>query len=187
MVYLGSIRREHGILLCVDAISDLNDVSLTLKGPITPGFLRFMNRRYSGLLRSGRLEIDTSYTAQGYLLPFLSHFDLGFCFYDLSKGKNIDFNYLSSPSGKMFAYFAAGVPVVGSDIIGLEPVREYAAGLLVADHSPESVRQAVCEVMKNIKDLKQGCRNAAEAFDFSRHAEKYMESLLGQRLTQSSY
>lgn len=184
IVFLGNVIPSHGIFLCCEAIARMSDVVLTIKGSMRCSILRKLRTRYDSLLKSGAITIDRSYTPQSDLVDYLSQFDAGFCLYDFNHISRHDFNYTSSPSGKMFSYFCAGVPVIGTNIVGLSPVNRYNAGILIDSCNPNVIREAIAEIKQNTIKYRKGCYNAAHAFDFNRHAIKYAHFLLGQLRAQ---
>ena len=101
----------------------------------------------------------------------------GFCFYDFNLIKKNDFNYLSAPSGKLFNYYAAGVPVIGSEILGLQSVRDYATGVLLQELTPETIANGVRDVLKRHASMRKACAVAAREFDFGVRVQPFVEFL----------
>jgi len=176
-VLLGNLIPSHGLYICIDAVAAMDKVVLTLKGNLSDNVRYDIELRYGSLLSSNRLLVDSSYTAQDGLIPYLSRFDAGFCFYDFDQLKK-DFNYQSSPSGKMYAYIAAGVPTIGLDIVGLRPIREFDAGILLQEYSPTKICEAIDTLRQGHARYRRGCFQAARAFDFDSHAKLYKKYLL---------
>lgn len=176
VVLLGNLIPSHGLYICIDAVAAMERVVLTLKGNLSDNVRHNIEVSYGSLLGSKRLLIDDSYTPQDRLIPYLSRFDAGFCFYDFNQLKR-NFNYQSSPSGKMYAYMAAGVPTIGSDIVGLSPIRKFDAGILLQEHSPAKICAAIDTLRQGHARYRQGCFQAAKSFDFDAHAEPYKKYL----------
>ncbi|MDD2465956.1 MAG: hypothetical protein PHI97_18310 [Desulfobulbus sp.] len=177
VVLLGNLIPSHGLYICIDAVAAMERVVLTLKGNLSDNVRHNIEVSYGSLLGSKRLLIDDSYTPQDRLIPYLSRFDAGFCFYDFNQLKR-DFNYQSSPSGKMYAYLAAGVPTIGSDIVGLNPIRKFDAGILLHEHSSAKICAAIDTLRQRHARYRQGCLQAARNFDFDAHAKPYKKYLL---------
>jgi glycosyltransferase involved in cell wall biosynthesis len=97
--------------------------------------------------------------------------------YDFDHIPRNDFNYLSCPSGKLFNYYAAGLPVLGSDILGLSSAREFNAGILISDLSARSILQAILEIENGYGQLSRNCVRAALHFDFAETAGRYSRFL----------
>jgi hypothetical protein len=132
---------------------------------------------YRELLDAHRLFIDESYIPQNEVVPFLREFSIGFCSYDLSLVRKHYYNYLSCPSGKMFNYFAAGVPVLGLDIPGLQNVRVFNAGILLKEMSHETMLEGLHKIYQNYGQLVEGCFKAAAHFDFCKSVKSLEKCL----------
>lgn len=178
-IFMGNIIPQHGLLICIDAIATTSNIILTMKGIISQKIRKLLQERYAILFKQCRLVVDDSYTPQKNILDYLRQFDVGFCFYDFDLITQNNFNYISSPSGKMYNYFAAGVPVIGSEIIGLCAVRNFDAGILLSDLSPQSILDAIDQVKVNHERFKQGCLRAASTLDFAINVKSYKDFLLG--------
>ena len=105
---------------------------------------------------------------------YLESFDVGLCLYNVD---NSDFNYQSVPSGKLFNYFSVGLPVVASDLIGLRPLREYAAGVVLEGNSPGHISRAVDEICRNYASYSAGAAPAGNHFSFDRMSKTYVDSI----------
>lgn len=183
VIYFGNVIPSHSIHLCIEAISniDLEDISLTIKGPISSKVKKEIQVQYSNLIQSGKLLLDESYVSQDKVVAYLSEFYIGFCFYDFDLiEKNNTFNYISCPSGKLFNYYASGVPVIGSDILGLKSVKDFEAGILLKDPSLESICIAIGNIISNHQRFSENCLNAAAHFDFDLAVEPYQDYLMNK-------
>ncbi|HEX6160189.1 MAG TPA: hypothetical protein VF111_08495, partial [Thermoanaerobaculia bacterium] len=97
----------------------------------------------------------------------------GFCFYDFNILARDDFNYVSCPSGKLFNYLAAGVPVIGSDVLGLQPVREKGCGVLLPDPTPHAIAEAIAMIEADRDGYRARCLAASVDFDFRAHLDRF--------------
>lgn len=126
--------------------------------------------------------MNESYIDRENLAEYLSKFYIGFCFYDLKilkKRRDLAiFNYITAPSGKLFNYYAAGLPVIGSNISGLISVKEFNTGVLLDDYSPQAIRQAIDTISTNYSLLSTNCFKAAEHFSFDKMIEPFQKYLL---------
>jgi glycosyltransferase involved in cell wall biosynthesis len=157
------------------------EASLVLRGPAPEATRSLIASTCGDLLQSGRLTLDTGYLNDDELGSFLATFDIGLCLYDLSGSLRRDFNYMSAPSGKMFNYFAAGLPVLGSNIQGLSPVVRHDAGLLVEGNEAAALVEAGRRIMTRHAGFQAGALRAAEAFDFHASATLLADVLRGDR------
>jgi len=178
IIFLGNAIPSHGIFICIDAVHDTPFTKLTIKGPINYKNRTKIENNYKNLIKSGRLHIDSSYVNQDDLINYLQNFDAGFCFYDFNRISKDDFNYQSSPSGKMYAYFTAAVPIIGSDIIGLKPVREFSAGVLLKELSTKNIKKSIYDLRTDYHYYQNGCISASKFFDFNLHVQRYKQFLL---------
>ena len=110
LLFLGNLIAEHGVEECVEALSLLEGYSLFLKGAVTKEYLAYLLNKYQGLIDSRRLFIDSTYVKQEEILSYIDGFDIGFCLYNMKIIGENDFNYISIPSGKLFNYYAVGLP-----------------------------------------------------------------------------
>jgi glycosyltransferase involved in cell wall biosynthesis len=171
-VYLGHAIPLHGLRSMLDLLEAWPGATLTLQGLHPERSLRMIRARYGGLLDSGALTIGSGYLADDELNGFLQNFDLGLCLYELDARHRHDFNYLSSPSGKMFNYFAAGLPVIASNHIGLAPVGEHGAGVQVASNRVDDLRNAARTILASHEAYRQRCFEAAAHYDFGTAADR---------------
>lgn len=181
LIYFGSIRPEHGVLKVIEFMKTLNNrhrYQLTLKGTLQKAFRSQLMNSCSKLIKQGKLKIDSTYIKDEDVSRYLGQFHIGFCFYDfdLINQKN-DYNYYTSPSGKVFNYYNAGVPVIGDNIQGLKSVSDFNAGILLDRVSPEGIGLAVGTILKNYDNHSANARKAAAFFDF-RKAASFFKTFL---------
>lgn len=169
LIYLGHVMLLHGLVPMLELLRVWPEANLTLQGIQTAQGRELMHGRYQDLLDTGRLVIGESYVPENAIVDFLAGFDIGLCFYELGKHRN-DYNYQSSPAGKMFNYFAAGLPVLASDLIGLKPVSLHAAGIQVPSHDARTLLAAGRDIVANYAAYSERAGRAAIHYDFQRAA-----------------
>lgn len=176
VVYFGNVAKYHyGIENCIELLGHVSDdVALTLKGPVTPEYRRELEVAYAALVSSGRLAFNSDYVPQDEVIAWLEDFDLGLCFYDQGQILRNDPNIISAPSGKLFNYLAAGMPVVGSKLPGLRILSESGAGILLEGQDPKAIGEAVMQIRRSYDKFQQGCRQAALQNDFRVMAERFL-------------
>ncbi len=184
LVYCGTALPRFGLFRILEFLRSYPQFQLTIQG-LTNEYSEELMRPYAELRVAGRLVQETQYLSEPDLLRWLEKFRVGLCFYDFDHLPEDQFNYRTVPSGKLFNYFAAGVPVVGNDIPGLHPVREFNAGILVRDLSPEAIAAAVIEVQENFATYHANCLRAAEHYSFDRAVAPFREFLLQRRAPAS--
>jgi hypothetical protein len=168
LILFGNILPENGTESCILALEKLPvEYTLTLKGIISERYSEYLRKEYKFL--GDRFTIDSTYIEQDYVINYLDKFLIGFCFYDLNLIKNVDFNYISSPSGKLYNYYAAGVPVIANDLIGLKSVQQFEAGKVITDITPESIVQSILDIDDNYLFYQLNALQAAQEFDFKKN------------------
>lgn len=180
LIYMGAIYPVHGVEFCIDALSVLPEsFTLTLKGVLSERYRSVLTQKHGVLLASGRLKIDSSYTPQEEVAEYLRAFDAGLCFYDIEGKLRGDFNYISCPSGKMYSYFAAGIPMLGQDVPGLQEVLHYGAGVLIKNLSPDGIAEGFRYLFDDYAQFAEGAMRAGRALCFTSHFKNILAELLG--------
>lgn len=185
LVYFGNIAETHGLRLMLDAIRLLPEFTLTMQGIADAATLRRLREDHGDLFASGCLAIDERYVAQEDVVRTLQQHSIGFCFYDIELLKRtvtrstayLVEHFRNCPSGKLFNYFAAGLPVVASDVPGLSSVRDHDAGVLLDPPSPEAVAAAVRTIAADHARFSRGAIAAARAHDFRAMARPFLDDL----------
>jgi len=179
MVYLGHVQPSHGVYTYLDTVEQIGDetITLTMKGIFPRKTKASITRRYGRLIEKGRVILDESYTPQQDIVAYLSNFSIGLCCYDLKVLGKRDFNYLSSPSGKLFNCYAAGVPVIGSEILGLRSVNDFKTGVLLPRLSVGEMKKAIGVISQHYGHFRKNCFKAAKHFDFEKAVEPYKRYL----------
>lgn len=185
IVYFGNIAPTHGMEIMVDAMRALPEFTLTMKGILTPAMRARLEGLAGDLLASGRIMIEDGHIEQSDTAAWLRKFGLGFCFYDIAmlrrsvlrRDARLVDHYLNCPSGKLFNYYAAGLPVVGSEIPGLASVSEHTAGILLGDCSASAVAESVRRIAADYERFVKGSFAAAEANDFATLARPFADAL----------
>lgn len=179
ILYMGNIEFGYGLEQFIDCVCGLDDqYSLTLKGIKNVKFYDHLQVKYADMLSGGKLRFDFNYVPQDEVIAYVSGFYIGITGYDLELAKK-SFNYFSSPAGKLFNYYAAGIPVIGINIIGLKSVKDFKAGVLLNEVSPPEIEKAISEIEGNYNEMAHNCLLAAEHFDFKRGFDIFMRSMNG--------
>jgi glycosyltransferase involved in cell wall biosynthesis len=178
LVYCGTAWNPFGFYHCLALLREFPELALNVRGAILHADKKRVQREYGDLLANGRLIIDDEYLDDKKVVDYLRRFRIGFSFYNFEVDWIDNFNYYSAPSGKMFKYFAAGVPVVALDTLGAKPVAEFDCGVLINDLKPENIKQAVDNIENNFEYYSQNCLKAAENYSFDKMAQPFVEYLL---------
>jgi O-antigen/teichoic acid export membrane protein/glycosyltransferase involved in cell wall biosynthesis len=179
ILYMGNIEFGYGLEQFIECVRELGpEYSLTMKGIKNDKYFNLLQQNYKGLIDSGKLIFDFNYVDQDKIIEYTSQFYIGVTGYDLNLAKK-SFNYFSSPAGKLFNYYAAGVPVIGIDIIGLKSVTDFKAGVLVDEVNPEKIKSAIKTIESNYPQFSENCIAASKKFDFKRAFNSFIEKVEG--------
>ncbi len=168
LVFFGNAIGPHGIFECIDLVCDNPHLSLEICGVVGADVLDHVARCGA----PARIRVHPEYIDQARVQEYLARFDVGLCLYNVSES---DFNYQSIPSGKLFNYFSAALPVIGSDLVGLKPVEDFGAGVLVGRNSVEELGDAVRRILGNYAAYSKGAARAANHFEFRRMSKPYLD------------
>ena len=176
LLWAGSIVKEFAVFSCLDFIRSHPEYTLFLKGAANNATREKLQEKYSDLLSNGKVVVDESYLPAGEYIKYISKFSIGFCFYGWKLIKN-NFNYQSAPSGKLFMYLAAGVPVIACNIPAFEFLKEFKAGVLVDDYEPATIYNAIKTIENDYEKYRENCYAAAGMFCFDNNAVKFSAHL----------
>jgi glycosyltransferase involved in cell wall biosynthesis len=177
LVYCGTAWNPFGFYHCLEFLRAFPEYTLNVKGATPSEAKAKVKTDYGNLTTSGRLIFDSEYLDDAAVVGYLRQFKTGFCFYNFELEWINNFNYRSAPSGKMFKYMAAGVPVVGQDITGLKPVEEFDCGVLIKDLKPATIKKAVEKIEGNFSYYSQNCLKAAAHYSFDKTAKPFVDYL----------
>ncbi|MEO6330485.1 MAG: hypothetical protein ABIO55_16235 [Ginsengibacter sp.] len=174
LLYGGTAWDPFGFYHCLEYLRIFKDETLTVNGAVPVPDRKKINNSYKDLLIDGRLIINEEYIENDDLVKYFSQFEIGFCFYNFQVKWINHFNYKSAPSGKLFKYLAAGVPVVCNDIIGFKFVTEFKCGVLIDDLSPQKINEAIKEIRNNHDEYAGNAITAAKHFSFDKAVKPYL-------------
>ena len=178
ILYLGNINRGYALESFIEAYSSLPDsYTLCLKGfGINKAYLQELREKYASLFEANRIRIVLDYIQQEDIVRFVSDFYMGIVGYDVELVKRV-YDYESSPSGKLFNYYAGGVPVIGLDITGLRSVKEMKAGILLKRITPTSFIGAIRTIEADYESYASNCLDAAVHFDFRDGVKRFLKTV----------
>ncbi len=179
LLYMGSMALDYnGIVPMIKSLYLLPEkYTLHIKSPENQKSVHYILSHFPDLIGI-RLFIDNVYTDNDMLIDFVSQFSTGFSFYDISTLERPIYNVVSCPSGKLFNYYNAGLPVIGNSIIGLNTISEHNCGIQIQTIDEEAIAKAVLEIENNYNYYSSNARKAAEAYDFRKNAMVFSNSLL---------
>lgn len=177
LIYAGSAIKILGFYHCLNYLNKYSHEKMVVQGAIFDEDRKRVNKEYSNLLKENRLSIDNAYLQNDEVVEFISNFEIGFCFYDFDDSfmQEHYFNYMSAPSGKMFKYLAAGVPVVCSSIPGFQFVGEFQCGILIDNLEEDVIRNALLTIRADYDFYVQNAIKAAKFYSFEKSVAPYLE------------
>jgi glycosyltransferase involved in cell wall biosynthesis len=175
LLYGGTAWDAFGFYHCLNYLKIFKAESLTVQGAVPVADRKKIKKGYGDLINEKRLIINEEYVENDALVDYFTQFEIGLCFYNFKIKWINHFNYKSAPSGKLFKYLAAGVPVVCSDISGFKFVQDFKCGVLVADLIPEKINEAIIAIRNNYQEYVGNAISAAKHFSFDKTVRPYIE------------
>ncbi len=177
-ILCGSALPEFGIFSCLDFIHDYPDYSLTIKGNLPHGTLQSITLFYKHLIDENRLVLNKEYLGYDELNEFVAGYSIGFAFYDFFRFDKVrSFNYYTAPSGKVFQYLNAGVPVIGNNIPGFHFLKEAQAGELVQALTPNEIKAAADLIEAAYETYAKNAKELSKEFDFTNSIKPFINFL----------
>ncbi|MBP7807788.1 MAG: hypothetical protein KA163_00710 [Bacteroidia bacterium] len=178
LVFGGTALLGFGILFCLDFIKQNEVYELILKGSIPKEVNELMNEQYKQELNTGKIIVQREYQNDSEYLMELSECIIGFAFYDIKRKEFDNINYKTGPAGKMFKYFAAGVPVIANNLPGFYPVAEFNAGILIDEINNSTIANAIHKIRSDYEYYQKNCFKAAAHFSFKKSINPYIKRLV---------
>jgi glycosyltransferase involved in cell wall biosynthesis len=173
-IYTGTAWDPFGFGYCLDYLKENPNERLTVLGAVKDKLIN-KNNEYKKLIVNKRLIITDKYIPDAAVVEFISSYEIGFCFYNFEHQWINNFNYLSAPSGKIFKYMAAGVPVICNKIIGFEFVDEFECGIRIDSFDPSTIRLAVEKIRADYDTYVNGALKAAAHFSFDKAVKPFID------------
>lgn len=175
LLYFGSIVKSFGVMELIGALYHLEqEYTMELHGVVSDAVKQEIETKFQDLFEAGRLKITNQYIEQDEIVDYISRFDIGFTLYDLKSFKN-NYNFITCPSGKLFNYYTAGLPVIGSDVSGLCSIREFHAGITVKNLDSGEIARAVEKISSDYTAYRKNSLEAAKKFDFAAAYEQFQK------------
>ena len=178
LIFCGSAMPGFGIFRCLEFLEDFPEYRLTVKGAIPDYVKKTMRENFSELFDQNRLILNEEYLSPSELNSYLSNFRIGFVFYDYFKFDYMNtFNYKSAPSGKLFQYYNAGLPVVSNNISGLNSIKEFKTGVMIDSMDSTSIKDAIDQIELDYENYAIRSKNLSAYFDFSKNILPFIKYL----------
>ena len=176
LIYCGTAKAEFGFFSCIEFLIDYPEYTLTVQGFIPSSVRNNITDNFGFLLIEKRLILMEVYLSPADLNDFLLDYYIGFVFYDAFRFDFINiFNYKTAPSGKLFQYYNAGIPVVAINLPGLKSVEEFSAGILINCLGSKSIAQAISQISESYVSYAHGAHKAAAHYDFKASIAPFLD------------
>jgi len=187
LIFCGSAVPAFGIFNCIEFITDYPEYTLTVKGAIPPGVKKVIFDTFHGLLEEKRLILDDEYITTEDLNDYLKGYYIGFVFYDFYRFDHINrFNYKTAPSGKLFNYYNAGIPVIGNNLPGLNSIEDFSAGVMINVMSSNSIKKAIDKIELNYESYAKGAKEASLHFDFKSNVQPFIHYITEKAISSAN-
>ncbi len=177
LIYTGTANEAFCFYHFLNFLLKNKEETLTVQGAIMELDKKRINEKYQELLTENRLILSLKYLENDDVVNFLTDYEIGLCFYNFEDEgvKRNYFNYATAPSGKLFKYLAAGVPVVCNKIVGFKFVAEFDCGILLAEPNEEAISAAIQMIRDNYEYYVENCIKAAQYFSFDKAIIPYQD------------
>jgi glycosyltransferase involved in cell wall biosynthesis len=177
LIFCGSAVPGFGIFNCLEFLEDFPEYRLTIKGAVPPNVRTIIEEYFSDLLEQNRLVIDSEYLSPSELNSYVAGFRIGFVFYDYLRFESINtFNYKTAPSGKLFQYYNAGVPVI-SNVPGSRSIKDYQTGVIIKSLGSVAIKNAIDQIEINYENYAKMSKKMSAHFDFSKNILEFVNYL----------
>lgn len=168
IIFNGTALKEFGLISIIEFIKKYSDYSLHILGSINEESKKILSRNL-------RVSYNSNYLENHDMIEEISRYKYGICFYE-RKYKHINtFNYETAPSGKLFAYLSAGVPVICTNQIGLKFIVDNKCGIQIENSSPENILDAINHIDSNYDLFSENCKELAKKLSFDNYSDKIIE------------
>lgn len=175
LIFSGYASKGFGIYACLHFLRKFTQQKMVIRGALEGGLLENLIMHFPELLDENRLLIDSTYQDDKNMLNYLTQFRVGFVFYDFRLPNIDNYNYRTAPSGKLYKYLAAGVPVIGINIPGFSIVRKYKAGVLIDTLDPDSIKRALDIIEADYDSYVENAFKAAESVSFDKAVKPFID------------
>ncbi len=173
ILYLGGIWRDRDFEIYAKAISRMNGYVLYIVGKTFSD---------EGKIMIDRLQKEYGVVYLGGFNPpkhlaFVQHADIGLLPYKPVKSGNLsELNALYCAPNKIWEYAGFGVPMVGSDVLGLKlPFEQWNIGRCCDLNDEDSIIKAIEEVDRNHDEMSKNCYKFYDSVDLEKIVSEILE------------
>lgn len=173
ILYLGGIWSDRNFEIYAKAIGRMNEYALYIVGKT------FSNE---GKIMIDRLQKEYGVVYLGGFNPpkhlaFVQYADIGLLPYKpIKQGVNSELNALYCAPNKIWEYAGFGVPMVGSDVLGLKlPFEQWNIGRCCDLNDENSIIKAIEEVDRNHDEMSKNCYKFYDSVDLEKIVSEILE------------
>lgn len=173
VLYLGGIFGDRDYESCAKSISKMNDYALYIVGNAN-------SKNAKDLLSKLTEEYNAVYLG-GFNPPthlsLVKYARIGLLPYKPSKGAGLsELNALYCAPNKIWEYAGFGVPMVGSDVLGLKlPFEQWNIGRCCDLNDESSIIEAIEEVDRNHDEMSRNCYKFYDSVDLEKIVSEILE------------
>ena len=176
LIWAGSITIDFAVQNLLYFIRENLKYKLVLKGALVKSAQDLIESNYRDLIGKN-IIINNEYLKTKEFIEFISRCRIGFCFYNWDMIK-ANYNYETAPSGKLFMYLAAGVPVIACNIVGFKFIEKFSAGVLIDDYEPETILKAIEKIELNFAQYSENAYKAFDEYNFDINSNQLKKFLI---------
>ncbi len=177
LIYNGTAWAPFGVIDLVEFVKKYPEYRLHFKGSVDHYVNGLLKSRYRALLDSGVVSCSEAYLDDIELRDYLADYSIGFCLYDFDDPfiAQRRFNYETAPSGKVFLYLSVGMPVIATRITAFRFFEKKRAGILIENHKPETIKNAVDTILENYKEFSDNALAIGKGLSFDEAAKPFID------------
>lgn len=175
VLYLGGIFPDRNLEEYANAISRLNDKYVLYI--IGKAYNVAEENRLKTLVNNYRVEY-LGYFDPPKHLAFVKYASIGLLPYrPIYNSIQSELNAIYCAPNKIFEYAGYGIPMIGSDVIGLKyPFEKWNIGVVCDDNSEEMLFDAIKYIDENYKEMSHNCKVFFENVDIMKIVAQIIES-----------
>jgi hypothetical protein len=164
-VYSGAAIDEFGFKSIIQLSLEKLSQPLIIKSyNVNEGKINFKYNQNNIILKN-------EYLNEFELINFLNSCRIGFCLYDSKFPSIRKFNYRTAPSGKLYTYIMAGLPIICTNQEAFNFIVEQKCGVMIDEISTENLLNAIKEIEENYDYYVENCYKVSKDYDFNKYSE----------------
>ena len=168
--YCGTISLDQGFNSYLKILELNKKYQLLLKGTVAnQQLLKDLianDKKIKSLYKEKRLMFNFEYLDDYSLKTLLEEQSIGLCLFEDYALKKYGYNYISSPSGKIYYYYMSGLPIIANDIIGNKHILDDNSGVLINEINEINIKFAIDSIIKNYEYFSINSYSSFKKYDY---------------------